>query len=214
MRPTILSFFQRMTIVTVVIMFWPASLWPQEAKQAQFYDVQISKAEIYAYANLKFAGDYARFESAQGFAALGRTEAGVTLVVIVGDGTLSIEAPEAVQEKFKTVFGAHPLRIAFKSLYMRISPKEFDEVLAAQIKTKAADENTFTTAKALFDERFTASWHAGSKAMLPPLKTRVIEIRTPEHGLIATEEGYWLTLRRYTPYASVYPRDFVNPKQK
>jgi hypothetical protein len=214
MRPDILSFFRCSTVVAVVILLWPALVCTQEAKQAQFYDVQISKAEIYAYSNLKFAGDYATVESAKGFAALGRTEAGVTLVVIVGDGTLSIEAPEAAQEKFKTVFGAHPLRAAFKSLYMRIHPKEYDEALGKQLQNKAADENTFTTAKALFDERFAASWHAGTKAMLPPFKTRVIEIQTSEHGLIATEEGYWLTLRKYTPYASIYPKNFVNPKQK
>ncbi len=214
MRPDILSFLRRSAVVTVAMVLIPVLLCPQEAKQAQFYDVQISKDEIYAYTSLKFAGDYARFESAKGFAALGRTEAGVTLMVVVGDGTLTVEAPDAALEKFKTVFGAHPLRIAFKTLYMRLHPKEFDDTLAAQLKTKAVDENTLTTAKALFDERFAASWHAGAKAMLPPVKTRVIEIRTTEHGLIATEEGYWLTLRKYTPYASIYPRDFVNPKQK
>ncbi len=214
MMPDIHSYFHRIRIVAGVILFSSALLSAQDSKEAQFYDIRISKDEIYAYSNLKFAGDYARFESARGFAALGRTNAGVTVLVIVGDGTMSIEAPDAVQEKFKTAFGTHPLKVAFKSLYMRIHPKEFDEVFGKQIQNKAADENSFTVAQALFDERFAGSWHAGSQAMLPPYKTRVIEITTPEHGRIATEEGYWLTLRKYTPYSSVYPRDFINPKQK
>ncbi len=212
--PDIHSFFHRSRIVAAVILFWPALLSAQDSKESQFYDVQISKDEVYTYINLKFVGDYARFESPKGFAALGRTKAGVTVLVIVGDGILSVEGPEAVQEKFKTAFGAHPLKVAFKSLYMRIHPKEFDEAFGKQIQNKAADENAFTVAQALFAERFSGSWHAGSQAMLPPYKTRVIEITTTEHGRIATEEGYWLTLRKYSPYGSVYPRDFVNPKQK
>ncbi len=207
-----LSFFPLAVALVILLSLGPAGA--QDDKPAQFYDVQVSKDEIYSYSNLKFTGDYATFESPKGFAALGRTEAGVTVLIVVGDGTLNIEAPEAVREKFKTVFAAYPLKIAFKTLYMRLHPKEFDEVLSKQVQNKAADENAFAAAKQMFDERFVASWHAGSKALLPPYKTHVIECNTAEYGLVGTEEGYWLTLRKYSPYGSVYPRDFVNPKQK
>lgn len=200
--------------VALLILLPLGLLGAQEPKASQFYDVQVSKDEIYSYSGLKFTGDYTRFESPKGFAALGRTEAGVTVLMVLGDGTATIEAPEAVQEKFKTVLGAYPLRIAFKTLYMRLHPKEFDETLSKQLQTKVADEAALTAAKQLFDERFIASWHAGAKAMLPPYKTRVIEFHTTDHGLVGTEEGYWLTLRKYSPYGSIYPRDFVNPKQK
>ncbi len=200
--------------VALIILLSLGLLCAQESKPSQFYDVQIVKEEIYSYSDLKFTGDYARFESPKGFAALGRTEAGVTVVIILGDGTANIEAPEAVQDKFKTVFGNHPLRIAFKTLYMRLHPKEFEETFGKQFQNKVADDGALAAAKQLFDERFIASWHAGAKALLPPYKTRVIEFRTTEHGLIGAEEGYWLTLRKYSPYGSVYPRDFVNPKQK
>ncbi|MBZ5494797.1 MAG: hypothetical protein LAP85_00215 [Acidobacteriia bacterium] len=198
----------------LLALFSMGFLFAQAPQSTQFYDVQISKDEIYSYTNLKFAGDFTRFESARGFLALGRTEAGVTIVMVLGEGTANIEAPETVQDKFKTVFGAYPLKTTFKTLYMRLHPKEYEEVFGKQTLTKAADEATFTAAKQLFDERFIASYHAGPKAMLPPYRTRVIELNTADLGLVWTEEGYWLTLRRYAPYASIYPRDFVNPKQK
>ncbi len=214
MMPELRYFTYRSPAVALVILLSLGLLGAQDTKPAQFYDVQVSKDEIYSYSNLKFTGDFARFESPKGFAALGRTEAGVTVLMVLGEGTINIEAPEAVQEKFKTVFGAYPLRIAFKTLYMRLHPKEFDEAFSMQLQNKVADEAAFTAAKQLFDERFINSWHAGPKAMLPPYKTRVIELNTTEHGLVGTEEGYWLTLRKYSPYGSVYPRDFINPKQK
>ena len=205
----------RFSPAVVLVMLLSAGLVvAQDPKPVQFYDVQVSKDEIYNYSNLKFVGDYAAFESPKGFAALGRTEAGVTVLIILGEGTIGIEAPEAAQAKFKTVFGSHPLRTTFKSLYMRLHPKEFDEIFSKQLQNKAADEGALAAAKQLFDERFIASWHAGNRALLPPYKTHVIELNTAEHGLVGTEEGYWLTLRKYSPYGSVYPRDFVNPKQK
>ena len=186
----------------------------QETQGNKFFDVQISKDEIYSYTNLKFTGDYASFESAKGFLALGRTEAGVTVLIILGGGTVSVQAPAEVQEKFKTVFSSYPLSAAFKTVYMRLHPKEFEEAFAKQSMTKVGDEAAFNAAKQLFDDSFTRSYRAGSKALLPPYKTRVMEFDVTGTGLVCTEEGYWLTLRKYSPYGSVYPRDFVNPKQK
>lgn len=189
-------------------------LLAQQPASAKFYDVQVSKDEIYSYSNLKFAGDYTGFESPKGFLVLCRTEEGVTIVMVLGEGTAHFEVPEAVQEKFKTVFGGHPLQAPFKSVYMRLHPKEFDETFGKLSLAKASDEAALAAAKLLFDDSFLRSYHAGPKAMLPPYKTRVLEFSTASHGLVTTEEGYWLSLRRYSPYGSIYPRDFVNPKQK
>lgn len=215
MVPETDSIFLHAKAASLVILLSLGLLLAQEVQPAKFYDVLVSKDEIYSYTNLKFAGDFTGFESPKGFLALGRTEGGVTILMVMGEGTVTIEAPEAVQEKFKTVFGSYPLRTAFKSLYMRLHPKEFEEAFGKLPLTKAADEVTFSAAKTLFDERFINSYHAGQKAMFPPYKTRVMEFNTADRGLIGTEEGYWLTLRRYAPtFASVYPKDFANPKQK
>jgi hypothetical protein len=201
-------------IAVLVMLCSLGLLLAQEPKPAQFYDVQVSKDEIYSYNNLKFTGDFASFESPKGIVALGRTEAGVTVLIVIGEGTADIVAPEAAQEKFKTVFGAYPLKATFKTIYMRLHPKEYEEAFGKQLLTKVTDEGALTAAKQLFDERFNGSYHAGQKALLPPYKTRVMEFNTANLGLIGTEEGYWLTLRRYSPYGSVYPKDFINPKQK
>ncbi len=191
-----------------------ALLLAQEQPKTNFYDVQVSKEEIYKFTNLKFRGDYTSFESPSGFLALGKTEAGVTIVILLGDGTVSIEAPEASQEKFKTVFGSYPLRTSFKSVYMRLNPQEYEETLGKLPLTKSPDDNLLARAKEIFDLRFLASYHAGPKAIFPPHKTRVMDFEVPEIGQIINEEGYWLILRRVSPYASIYPSRFVNPKQR
>jgi len=189
-------------------------LLAQEQPKTSFYDVALSKDEIYKYTNLKFTGDYTSFESPSGYLALGGTEAGVTIVIVIGDGTLKIEAPEAGQEKFKTIFGNYPLKTTFKSVYIRLHPKEYDEVFGKQQLTKSPDDAVLAKAKDIFDQRFLASYHAGPKAIFPPYKTRVLDFDTPDIGQVINQEGYWLILRRVSPYGSVYPRDFINPKQK
>src|SRR2546428_13208334 len=93
-------------------------LLAQEASQEKkFFEVKITKEEIYSYINLKFAGDFTSFESPSGNLAVGRTEAGVTVLIIMSPGMLTIEAPEPGQEKFKTVFGGYPFKAKFNSLY-------------------------------------------------------------------------------------------------
>jgi hypothetical protein len=182
--------------------------------QATFYDVQLVKEEIYKYEGLKIVGDYTTLQSPSGLIVLGKTEAGVTLFVIIGAGEASIEAPEPVREKFKAVLGQYPLKTPFSTVYVRISPKEYQEIFGKMSLTKSPDDAALAKAKELYDLKFLASYHAGPKAILPPYKTRVFELDTPEMGQISTEEGYWITLRRVSPYGSVYPARFVNPKQK
>jgi len=204
----------RTKLAVMITLLSSSLLLARQPQAAKFYDVQVSKDEIYSYSNLKFQGDYTSFESPKGFLALCRTEEGVTVLMVLGEGSVTIEAPEPVQDKFKTVFGSHPLKTSFKTVYMRLHPKDYEEVFGKMQLTKAANEDAFTAAKQLFDECFLRSYHAGPKAMLPPVKTRVMEFSTADFGITATEEGYWLTLRKYSPYGSVYPKDFVNPRQK
>ncbi len=184
---------------------------PQEKK---FFEVKITKEEIYSYNNLKFAGDFTSFESPSGNLALGRTEAGVTVLIIMSPGTLTIEAPEPGQEKFKTVFGGYPLKAKFNSLYMRLHPKEFDDHFGGAKWAKSNDDSAFNKAKELFDQKFLGSYHAGPLAMFPQPKTRFLDFEIADFGQVVNEEGYWLILRRFSPYGSVYPPKFVNPKQK
>jgi len=185
-----------------------------EAQKAGFYDVSLSKDDIYTYSALKFAGDYTSWESPSGLVALGRTEAGVTLLILIGEGTVTIQAPEQVREKFTAAFGSFPVTTKFATLYMRLHPQEFQSVFGKQTLTKSPDDAAFAKAKEIYDQRFLTSYHAGPRAILPPVKTRVMDFDTPQFGQITNEEGYWLSLNRITPFAKIYPARFVNPKQK
>jgi hypothetical protein len=210
---SITSFIQ--SPLLILALFPAATAVAQDAAQkSNFYEVQMTKDEVYTYANMKFKGDYTSFESAAGSLVLGKTEVGVTIVIVLGGGTVTIEAPDAVHEKFKTVFGGYPLNIKFKTLYMRISPKEYAETLGKLSLTKTGDEAALAKAKELYDLKFLGSYHAGPRAILPDYKTRVFEFDTDDFGQVSNEEGYWIKLRRLSPYGSVYPANFVNPKQR
>jgi len=201
--------------VPLTLLLITACVQAQEAGQkTSFYDVQMTKDEIYKYSGLKFVGDYTTFESPSGLLALGTTEAGVTIMIVLGGGTVTIEAPEAVRDKFKTLFNNYPLKTSFTTLYMRLNPKEYDETFGKLQLTKAPDDAALAKAKELYDLKFLASYHAGPRAIFPPYKTRVMEFDIPDIGQTSNEEGYWITLRRLSPYGSVYPSRFINPKQK
>jgi hypothetical protein len=205
----------RAGIVAATLLLSVCAISAQEQVQPKiaFYDVQLSKDEIYSYKNLKFTGDYFSFESASGFLALGTTEAGVTIVIVLNPGNMSIESPEPFQEKIKTTFNAYPLKMTFKVLYMRISPKEYEETIGKLDMAKSGGEETLAKAKEIYEQKFLASYHAGAKALLPNYKTRRMEFDT-DAGWIVYDEGYWLTMFRASPYAKIYPSATVNPKQK
>jgi hypothetical protein len=186
----------------------------EEAQKAGFYEVSLSADEVYKYSNLKFAGDYTSWESPSGLLVLGKTEAGVTVLIVLGAGTVTIQAPEQAREKFTAAFGAYPVNTAFTTLYMRLHPQEFQEVFGKQSMTKSPDEAALAKAKEIYDQRFLTSYHAGPRAILPPVKTRVMDFDTPQFGQITNEEGYWISLNRITPFTKVYASRFVNPKQK
>ena len=198
----------------IAMLLTPPAIPPGAAQETTFLEISISPEEIYRYSNLKFTGDYTSFESAAGSLALGRTAAGVTLVIVLGGDTVTFDAPETVKEKFIQVFSTQPLKTTFKTVYMRLNPKEYEEVFGKQDITKAPNDQALEQAKLIFADRFLTSYHAGDKAILPPYKTRVMDFDTADFGMIAAEEGYWLRLNRMSPFGRIYPKDFVNPKQK
>lgn len=198
---------------TLLLSTGAASAQEQAQPKVAFYDVQMSKDDIYGYKNLNFTGDYFSFESPAGFLVLGNTEVGVTVLVLLGPGTMSIETPEPFQEKVKTAFNTYPLKMSFKSLYMRLNPKEYAETIGKLELVKGGSEETLAKAKEVYDQKFLASYHAGQKALIPNYKTRRMEFDT-DTGWIVYDEGYWLTMFRSSPYSKIYPSNTVNPKQK
>jgi hypothetical protein len=186
----------------------------EQADQDAFYDVQGFENEIYSYKDLKFSGDYTSFDSPSGMLALGKTEAGATIVIVLSSGNFEITGPESGQEKIKTVFGAYPYKGTFKSIYMRLNPKEYEQTIGKAALTKISSDEALTKAKDIFGLKFNGSFHAGPKAMLPPLRTRVMEFETEVFGWIFNEESYWLKLRKYGPYVSIYPSNTKNPRSR
>ncbi len=86
-------------ITTILgILLLSALLPAQDPQPSKFYDIQVSKDEIYSYTNLRFTGDYAVFESPKGLLALCKTEEGVTVVMVLGAGTVRREMMRQIAE--------------------------------------------------------------------------------------------------------------------
>jgi len=214
MRPSDIVSLRLVHLLFALLIFPSTPKAQDAANKPAFFDIQLVKEEIYSYSNLKFKGDFALLESASGNLVLGRTEGGVTIAIILGTGTITIEAPEGSQDKIQSVFEVYPVKTDFTAIYLRLSPKEYEETLGKLKLAPAPSDDVLAKAKEQFDARFLNSYHAGAKAILPPYKTRVFEVDTANMGHLCYEEGYWLRLFRVSPYGKAYPTGFVNPKQK
>src|SRR5512139_581774 len=84
MAPAVPCRYHLRTALIAVFLGAVLLLAQDEAQKAGFYDVSLSKDDIYTYSSLKFAGDYTSWESSSGLVALGRTEAGVTVLIVIG----------------------------------------------------------------------------------------------------------------------------------
>jgi hypothetical protein len=179
----------------------------------KFYEVKLVKEEVYAYRDLRFVGDYTTWQSPAGNLVLGRTEVGVTLAIVLGEGMVTFEAAEPARAKCEQVFAGHPVMAKFTTLYMRLNPKEYEETLGKAQLTRTGDEAVLKQAQEIYDVKFLGSFHAGALAIIPPEKTRFMDFTTVEFGQVQSQEGYWVSLRRLSPYGSVYPPNYVNKKK-
>jgi 1,2-phenylacetyl-CoA epoxidase PaaB subunit len=110
-------------------------------------------------------------------------------------------------------FEAAPAVIIAKQTYLRLEPGVYESMIKAATLTRATDEEILKRAKAIYDDRFNGSYHAGPLAIIPPAKTFFADIESEKYGHVIFEEGDFLRLVRVTPYKSVYPSYFVNPKR-
>lgn len=182
--------------------------------EKKFYAVTMGPDDVYAFDTLNFYGDFIQFHVSGGQLVFGKTEVGVTVIIIFGSGEFKLTAPAELQAKMREAFGNYPAIGKFKMIYMRIYPKDYDAMFKKVSLKKIQDEAVFNKAKEVFGSKFYGSYHAGDLAMFPPEKSRFMDFDTDDLGQVIVEDGFWLRASRTQPYKSVYPRNFENPKRK
>lgn len=207
-RPMILG-FAPLVLVAALSLPVTAQSPDQEQQEKKFYPVSVD--EVYAFDSFTYKGDYVELTASKGHMVLGKTEVGVTVVILLASGEFKMTAAPQFEDKMKDAFGNHPAVGKFQSVYMRVTPKDFEEMIKTQKLTKVNDEAALNRGKEIFKEKFYGSWHAGDLAIIPPERTVFMDLATDDFGQVIVEEGYWLITRRTFPYKSVYPRNFENP---
>lgn len=187
-------------------------LWAQADKKT--FDVKLTADDVYSFDKLTYQGDYLQFTAANGQAALGTTEKGVTVLILSSGGEFKITAPADFEEKAKQAFETYPVAGKFTRAYIRLRPEDYEAMTKNVKLTKLQDEKLFNQAKEIYGEKFFGSYHAGDKATFPPEQSVYVDFETESFGQMIVEDGFWLRLIRITPYKSVYPRGFEKPAKK
>ena len=184
----------------------------QEQAEKKFFEVKLGTGMTFD--KLGYQGDFFELSAKAGNLVAGNTEKGVTAVMIQGAVELKISpAKEEFAAAFKEAFESVPAIILSKKAYIRLNPADYEVLIKGATLTPNTDEGILKAAKALYDEKFNGSYHAGPLAMIPPAKTFFCDLDAEKIGTVIFEEGDYLRLMRIIPYKSVYPSRLLNPKR-
>lgn len=185
----------------------------QDDKKA--YDVSLTADNLYSFDKIQSGGDYLELTASNGQMALGMIEGGPTVVILFGDGQFKAACVPGFEEKVQQAFSAAcPVTGKFTRAYLRLRPKDYENLIKEAKLTKLPDEKLLAKAKEVYQDKFLGSYHAGDKATLPPEKSIFVDLDTEAYGQVIIEDGFWLRLIRISPYKSVYPRGFEKPMAK
>lgn len=205
----------RATIATRLLagLAMAAALAPAaEQEEKKYFEVTLDEA--YAFEKLNYNGELVTLSAAKGFLVPGKTEVGVTVAIVLASGDFKLTALPGYEDKLKEAFGSYPVVGKFKQVYMRLNPKDYEQMVKEVSLVKSQDQAIMEQAKAIYNEKFYSSYHAGELALIPLEGDTYIDIESEEFGQIIVKEGYFPETTRRFPYKRIYPRDLENPKRR
>jgi len=122
-------------------------------------------------------------------------EAGVTGVVLIGDGTYRF-APE----------GADPIAGHFKAAMLRFNPKDQATLLPLDKATIVTDYAVHEMSRHLLNDVFRHCWHSGMEALIPEEGTLAVVVYSKEHGDLLMSVGKEVSIAySFTDRKQLYP---------
>jgi tetratricopeptide (TPR) repeat protein len=103
----------------------------------------------------------------------GFTEAGITAVIIIGDG--KVQTPEFEGETD-----------TFNALFLRLNPEDYPSLIKGVKLSKMEEpsDRIINRARHILDEGLQRSFHVNEFAIIPPRDTMTLRIHTGNHGVL------------------------------
>ncbi len=190
-----------------------AALAPAADQEEKKY-FEVTLDELYAFEKLNYNGELVTLSAEKGFLMPGKTEVGITLAIVLAPGTFTLTALPGYEDKLKEAFGSYPVTGKFKQVYMRLNPKDYEQMVKDLTLVKSQDQAILEQSKAIYSEKFYGSYHAGELALIPAEGDSYIDIESEQFGQVIIKEGYWPETTRRFPFKRIYPRDLENPKRR
>ena len=159
-------------------------------KDLEGYPVSFTADDMYAVADFSLALQFSDFAVAEGILVPGTTAVGTTVVLILGDGEWRLRQPE--QYRWTHVprdSSATPFTESFTSLYLRIHPRFYEELIGNATLARVRDPEAFARAERIYKHKFWNSFHTGERALIPSSDIGTIDIESASWGRLQIHEG-------------------------
>ena len=155
------------------------------------HHLTLNTSKQYNAENMIVAGEDMTLRMSRGVAFVSETEAGVTALVLIGNGTLTFSpAPEAERRQIEIFSGHDVLEAEFTRAFIRINPAMLDSrVSMATLVETTVDDDDLERAQELFDEMAPRTFaieldNLSDRAwwITPNVGDLVAELRTRRYG--------------------------------
>jgi hypothetical protein len=159
-------------------------------KDLEGYPVSFTADDMYAVTDFSLPLQFSDFVVTEGILIPGTTAVGTTVVLILGDGEWRLRQPE--QYSWTHVprdSSAVPFSESFTSLYLRIHPRFYEELISNTQLTRMRDPEAFARAERIYKHKFWNSFHTGERALIPSSDIGTIDIESASWGRLQIHEG-------------------------
>ena len=171
-----------------LVLIFPA-LSGDTTKDMHGYKVSFSADAIVSIENFTLRGNYSDFSVEKGILVPGTTEVGVTVMVILGDGEWAVREPgQYIWKNVDREMDDTPFKERFTSIYLRIHPRFYQDLLAGATVEKIHDVQDFKQAEKIYKHKFWNSYHSNERAIIPSTDVGTIDIESVTWGRLLIHE--------------------------
>jgi len=135
------------------------------------YLIYVKPEEAYSFDTFTIDQADFHFSVENGVLVPGFTDAGITAVMITGNGEVRTPEPDGGTD-------------TFDALFFRVNPKDYP-ILIRSVKLAKIEEPVehINQAQYILDEGFEKSFHSSEFAIIPPRDTMTLRVHTKKHGV-------------------------------
>ena len=157
------------------------------------YKISLDATTQYDARNLQISAEDLRLTLTSGTVFVANTEAGVTSVVLMGQGNMLFTPPSETEKGQVRIFsGGDTLETPFNAAYIRLNPNDFERMFSpAEITSRAVDPRDFRRADEIFKTESAKSYtldladlSPDAWSLLPSAGDFLAEVRTRKYDTL------------------------------